>query len=66
MFCSGRAFQRYTDDNNPTVASDMASKNILLPLICGQTLENNISLQLFISLQADPCRFENLASDEPG
>ena len=38
IFCSGRAFQRYIDYDNPTVASDMADKNILLQLIFEQTL----------------------------
>ena len=33
IFYSGSAFQRYIDHDNPTVISDMASKNILLPLM---------------------------------
>ena len=39
IFCSGRAFQRYIDNDSTTVGSDMISKNILVPLMFGQTLE---------------------------
>ena len=39
VFCSGRAVQRYIDNDNPTLVSDMASENIkCASLICGRTI----------------------------
>ena len=43
IFCSERAFQRYTNNDNPSVASNMAIKTFSLPLIFGQIIVHHMA-----------------------